>query len=124
MLKNALSQFLDSIESDDQVLHLFRSVNELRNNGVQFRHAIKRACELPLDSHIKISMSLLHADNVPAFLAIRHRKKLLEFHRLGYGYGKIATMLASRNVFNKNTRKAYSRNTIKRALELLEKGKK
>ena len=66
----------------------------------------------------------LHKDNIPAYLALRHRAKLVKFRREGHGYGKIAKLLKQRNIYNKRTGKEYSRSSIKRALELIEKGKK
>ena len=70
-------------------------------------------------------MSQFHQDNLPAFLATRHRAKLVKLRAEGHGYGKIAKLLRQKNIYNKKTKKAYSRSTIKRALDLIyQKGEK
>jgi hypothetical protein len=92
---------------------------------VQLHSAIIKACENdPKDIQVHIPISQFHKDNIPAFLATRHRAKLLKFRAEGHGYGKIAKLLAQRNIYNKKTGKAYSRSTIKRAFQLIEKGRK
>jgi len=122
-LHEALLNYLEKHPYDDKIVELFKRVRALQANGVQLRQAILRACDPANTYKIRVSTQHLHADNIPAMLAIRHRAKLLKFRAEGYGYGKIAKLLAQRNIYNKKTGKAYSRSTIKRALQLLEKGK-
>lgn len=97
----------------------------LQTNGYQLKEAILKATNNdPTQIKTHIPLSQFHKDNIPAYLATKHRAKLLKFRAEGHGYGKIAKLLAQRNVYNKQTGKAYSRSTIKRALELIEKGRK
>lgn len=125
LLHEALTNYLTKHPNDDAVIELFKRVRTLQANGVQLREAILKTCtEDPHDKKVHVSTKELHKDNIPAMLAIRHRAKLLKFRSEGYGYGKIAKLLAQRNIYNKKTGKAYSRSTIKRALELLKKGEK
>ena len=121
-LHEALANYLAKHPSEDDIIQLFKRVRALQSNGVQLRQAILRACTTDTQK-VRVSIKHLHKDNIPAMLAIRHRAKLLKFRAEGYGYGKIAKLLAQRNIYNKKTGKAYSRSTIKRALQLLEKGK-
>jgi len=122
-LHEALTNYLAKHPGNDAVIELFKRVRALQSNGVQLRQAILQACTYTYTPKVHIFTKELHKDNIPAMLAIRHRAKLLKFRSEGYGYGKIAKLLAQRNIYNKKTGKAYSRSTIKRALELLEKGK-
>lgn len=121
-LHETLKNYLAKYTSDDAVIELFKRVRALQSNGVQLCKAILKSCNIDKPK-ARVSTKELHKDNIPAMLAIRHRAKLLKFRSEGYGYGKIAKLLAQRNIYNKKTGKAYSRSTIKRALELLEKGK-
>lgn len=123
-LHEALTNYLDKHPNDDAVIELFKRVRVLQSNGAQLRQAILTACTDTNKPKTRVSTKELHKDNIPAMLAIRHRAKLLKFRSEGYGYGKIAKLLAQCNIYNKKTGKAYSRSTIKRALKLLEKGKK
>lgn len=124
MLKSALFDYLDLVKSDDQIVELFQRIKSLQSNGIQIREAIETACRLPDHEKIQVSKKALHMDNAPAFLAIRYRAKLIQYRDEGHGYGAISKMLAQRGGYNRLTKKAYSRTTIKRALELIEKGKK
>lgn len=124
MLHESLTKYLQNHTTDKEIIELFQRVKALKNNGVQIHSAILKACENnPKDIKTHIPLSQFHQDNIPAFLATKHRAKLLKFRAEGNGYGKIAKLLAQRNVYNKKTGKAYSRATIKRALELIEKGR-
>ncbi len=123
-LHETLTNYLAKQPSDDAIIELFKRVRTLQSNGVQLHQAILQACTDTSKPSVHISTKELHKDNIPAMLAIRHRAKLLKFRSEGYGYGKIAKLLAQRNIYNKKTGKAYSRSTIKRALELLKKGEK
>ncbi len=123
-LHEALTNYLAKHPGDYAVIELFKRVRALQSNGVQLRQAILKACTDTDKPKVRISTKELHKDNIPAYLAIRHRAKLLKFRVEGYGYGKIAKLLAQRNIYNKKTGKAYSRSTIKRALQLLQKRKK
>ena len=97
----------------------------LQVNGHQLKDAILKATQNdPNKIQTTIPLSQFHKDNIPAYLATRHRAKLLKFQAEGFGYGKIAKLLKQRNIYNKQTGKEYSRSTIKRALELIEKGRK
>lgn len=124
-LKSALSKFLNQVTLDSQIVALFQRVRVMQNNGVQIHEAIKRACNTEHEE-IRVSKKTLnlHADNASAFLAIRYRAKLIEYRSQNYGYGTISKMLAQKGVFNRSTKKAYSRSTIKRAIELIESSKK
>ena len=117
--------YLDAHSTDEEIIELFQRVRALQTNGYQLKDAILKACENnPNQIKTHIPVSQFHKDNIPAYLATRHRAKLLKFRAEGHGYGKIAKLLAQRNVYNKRTKKPYSRMTIKRALEIIEKGKK
>jgi hypothetical protein len=122
-LKSDLMTYLDHVEDDSQVVELVKRIKMLQTNGVQIRAAISRAC-LIADPVIYVTTKDKHTDNAAAKLAIRHRAKILQFRAEGYGYGKIAKLLAQRGAYNKNTGKAYSRATIQRAVALLEKGER
>ena len=120
MLSISLSDYLKINPSDEQVIELFKRVRVLQSNGLQIAEAIEKACLINTE-RIHISRKSLNADNAPAYLAIRHRAKLLKFRAEGFGYGSIAKMLAQRGAYNKETGKAYSRTTIQRACNLLER---
>ena len=121
-LYTALKSFLEKNKDEQKILELFKRIRVMQNNGIQLKEAIIRASTEP-EKQIKAQVSTknLHIDNIPAYLAIRHRAKLLKLRAEGYGYGKIAKILAQRNVYNKKTGKAFSRSTIRRALKLLER---
>ena len=123
-LHEALKAYLQTHTNDEEIIELFQRVRALQTNGYQLKDAILKAIQNdPIQIQTRISLSQFHKDNIPAYLATRHRAKLLKFRAEGHGYGKIAKLLAQRNVYNKQTKKPYSRMTIKRALELIEKGK-
>ena len=123
-LKNALIQYLNQCSDDDCIIELFKRIRALQNNGIQLRKAILQACTTKAIPKKRIALSKFHKDNIPARLAVKYRSKLLKFRNEGFGYGKIAKLLAQRNIYNKQTGKAYSRSTIKRALQLLEQDTK
>ena len=111
--------------NDEEIIELFQRVRALQINGYQLKDAILKAIQNdPTQVQVRVPLSQFHKDNIPAYLATKHRAKLIKFRAEGHGYGKIAKLLAQRNVYNKQTKKPYSRMTIKRALELIEKGKK
>lgn len=122
-LHDALANYLASHKNDDDIVALFQRVRTLQANGVQIRQAILNACTFDTTPNVRVPVSTFHKDNIPAYLATKYRAKLLKYRSEGYGYGKIAKLLAQRNIYNKKTGKAYSRSTIKRALQLLQKGK-
>ena len=123
-LHKVLIDYLQTHTTDEQIIELFQRVRTLQTNGYQLKDAIIKATQNDLtQTKIHIPLSQFHKDNIPAYLAIRHRAKLIKLRNDGHGYGKIAKLLAQRNVYNKRTKKPYSRSTIKRALELIEKGK-
>jgi hypothetical protein len=125
MLYEALTAYLGQHQTDDEIIEFFKRVRALQTNGYQLKDAILKATQNdPNLIHTHIPLSQFHKDNIPAYLATKHRAKLIKFRAEGHGYGKIAKLLAQRNVYNKHTKKPYSRMTIKRALELIEKGKK
>jgi len=125
MLYEALAAYLKQHRTDDEIVELFQRVRALQTNGYQLKDAILKAIQNdPVHIQTHIPLSQFHKDNIPAYLATKHRAKLIKFRAEGHGYGKIAKLLAQRNVYNKQTKKLYSRMTIKRALELIEKGKK
>jgi hypothetical protein len=116
---------LQTHTTDEEIIKFFQQVRALQTNGYQLKEAILKATNNdPTQIKTHIPLSQFHKDNIPAYLATKHRAKLLKFRAEGHGYGKIAKLLAQRNVYNKQTGKAYSRSTIKRALELIEKGRK
>jgi hypothetical protein len=119
-LHQAITKYLEQHTNDDDIVALFKRVRTLQANSVQLRQAIYRACTTDTQTKIRISTKHIHKDNLPAYLAIRHRAKLLKYRAEGYGYGKIAKLMAQRNIYNKKTKKAYSRSTIQRALQLLQ----
>jgi len=123
MLKNSLISYLHTIELDDDVVKLFQHIRALQTNGIQISDAISQACEIEQSTYY-VKQTDYHVDNVPSFLAIRYRARLLKYRAEGYGYGTIAKMFAKRGTYNKNTKKAYSRTSIKRAIQLLEESKK
>jgi len=124
-LREALTAYLQTHTNDEEIIELFKRVRALQMNGYQLKDAILKAIQNdPTQIQTHIPLSQFHKDNIPAYLAIRHRAKLIKFRAEGFGYGKIAKLLKQRNIYNKQTGKAYSRSTIKRALELIEKGKK
>ena len=120
-LSQTLRSYIENNPDDDAIVALFKKVRALQSNGVQIRQAIQQACNSDTKK-IRVQLKNLHVDNVPAYLAVRHRAKLRKFRSEGHGYGKIAKLLAQRNVYNKETKKPYSRSTIKRAIQLLEQG--
>jgi len=125
MLHKSLTAYLEQHQKDDKIIELFKRVRALQTNGYQLKDAILKATQNdPGQIQTRIPLSQFHKDNIPAYLATKHRAKLLKFRAEGFGYGKIAKLLAQRNVYNKQTKKTYSRMTIKRALELIEKGRK
>jgi len=125
MLHKSLTAYLEQHQKDDEIIELFKRVRALQTNGHQLKDAILKATQNDPDQiQTRIPLSQFHKDNIPAYLATKHRAKLLKFRAEGFGYGKIAKLLAQRNVYNKQTKKTYSRMTIKRALELIEKGRK
>lgn len=116
---------MQTYNTDDKIIELFQRVRTLQTNGYQLKDAILKAIQNdPNQIQTHIPLSHFHKDNIPAYLATKHRAKLLKFRMEGHGYGKIAKLLKQRNIYNKQTGKAYSRSTIKRALQLIEKGKK
>lgn len=119
MLKELLLIHLDTLDSDEQIITMFKQVRTLQTNGTHIEKAIELVCTT---SHtpIRISTKHLHADNTPARLAIRHRATLRKYRTEGYGYGKISKLLAQRGTYNKDTGKAYSRATVQRACNLIE----
>ncbi len=124
-IHEALTTYLQTHTNDEEIIELFQRVRALQTNGYQLKDAILKAIQNdPTQIQTHIPLSQFHKDNIPAYLATKHRAKLLKFRAEGHGYGKIAKLLKQRNVYNKQTGKAYSRSTIKRALELIEKGKK
>ena len=125
MLYEALAAYLKQHRTDDEIVELFQRMRALQTNGYQLKDAILKATQNdPKQVQTRIPLSQFHKDNIPAYLATKHRAKLLKFRAEGFGYGKIAKLLAQRNVYNKKTKKPYSRMTIKRALELIKKGRK
>ena len=125
MLHKSLTAYLEQHQKDDEIIELFKRVRALQTNGHQLKDAILKATQNDPDQiQTRIPLSQFHKDNIPAYLATKHRAKLLKFRAEGFGYGKIAKLLSQRNVYNKQTKKPYSRMTIKRALELIEKGRK
>jgi len=124
-LHEALTNYLQTHTTDKEIIELFQRIRALQVNGHQLKDAILKATQNDPDQiQTRIPLSQFHKDNIPAYLATKHRAKLLKFRAEGHGYGKIAKLLAQRNVYNKKTKKPYSRMTIKRALELIEKGRK
>jgi type II secretory pathway component PulC len=124
-LHEALTTYLEVHHTDEKIIELFQRIRALQSNGYQIKDAILKAIEndpTKIETHIPLSQ--FHKDNIPAYLATKHRAKLIKFKAEGHGYGKIAKLLKQRNIYNKQTGKAYSRSTIKRALELIEKGRK
>ena len=115
---------MQTYTSDEKIIELFQRVRALQVNGHQLKDAILKASQTFNQIPIHIPSSQFHKDNIPAYLATKHRAKLFKLRAEGHGYGKIAKLLKQRNVYNKKTGKAYSRSTIKRALELIEKGRK
>ena len=125
MLHKSLTAYLEQHQRDDEIIELFKRVRALQTNGHQLKDAILKATQNdPEQVQTRIPLSQFNKDNIPAYLATKHRAKLIKFRTEGCGYGKIAKLLAQRNVYNKKTKKPYSRMTIKRALELIEKGRK
>jgi len=125
MLYEALAAYLEQHRTDDDIVEFFKRVRALQTNGYQLKDAILKAAQNNPDRiQTHIPLSQFHKDNIPAYLATKHRAKLIKFRAEGHGYGKIAKILAQRNIYNKQTKKPYSRMTIKRALKLIEKGKK
>ena len=127
-LHKALSNFLVTNTNDQELIELFKKIRTLQSNGYQLFEAILKAVEsdkqIKSNTNITTLANQTHKDNIPVSLSIRHRAKLVKFRDSGAGYGKIPKLLKERNIFNRKTGKEYSRTTIKRALELVEKGKK
>lgn len=124
-LHKALTTYLQTHTKDEEIIELFKRVRALQVNGYQLKDAILKATQNdPNQIQTRIPLSQFHKDNIPAYLATKHRAKLLKFRAEGHGYGKIAKLLKQRNIYNKQIGKTYSRSTIKRALELIEKGRK
>ncbi len=119
-LHATLIAFLAQHQDDQAIINLYQRVRTLQSNGRQISQAITQACDTPT-AQIRISTKGKHKDNVPAHLAIRHRPKILQYRSEGYGYGKIARLLAQRGAYNKATGTAFSRSTIQRACYLLER---
>ncbi len=119
-LHTALCSFLAQNQDDKAIINLYQRIRALQSNGRQISQAITQACDIP-DTQVRISTKGKHKDNAPAHLAIRHRPKILQYRSEGFGYGKIARLLAQRGAYNKSTGAAYSRSTIQRACYLLER---
>ena len=121
-LKNALEEYLEGVKNDQGVVDLIQRIKILQTNGIQIREAIRQACRiLGPPASIHWQRQRRHNDNALWRLVSRHRAKILRFRSEGYGYGQIAKLLAQRGAYNKQTGKAFSRATIQRACNLLEK---
>lgn len=123
-LNDKLRLFSSSERTDEDVVSLFSKVSSAQSDGVHIMKAIESSLN---KAHKQLPDALrpkIHRDgNVVKYLIGRHKPILLELKGQGYGYGKIATILARRKIYNKNTNKAYSRQTIKNVFDTIKKEK-
>jgi hypothetical protein len=123
-LLDKLKLFCASERSDEEIGDLFMRANTALVDGLQLNKAIEMSLDM---AHKKAEIvDLKPYTNVgrkPELLLSRHKATILELRLEGHGYGAIAKILAKRNIYNKQTKKAFSRHTIKNALVALEKEK-
>lgn len=123
-LNDKLRLFCSSERTDEEIEALFLKIIAAQNGGVH----INRAIESSLTTVHIVSQGpeqrKVHRDgNAVRYLIGRHIPIILDLQLQGYGYGKIASILARRKIYNKKTNKAYSRQTIKNVLDTIKKEK-
>lgn len=120
-----LRLFCSSDRTNDEIEALFvRVITSQNSGGLHIRRAIETSLRMAQKPLQRAEPEKIHKDgNMVMGLANRYRGILLELRLQGYGYGKIAMILARRKVYNKKTNKAYSRHTIKNALIVLREEK-
>jgi len=121
-LKKLLINYLLTTKTDEEIISFFKHIRKLQVEGLQLKTAIITATASKQQKQQVELKANIHKDNIPYRLAIKHRALLLELNK-NLGYGKIAKVLATRKIYNKKTRKAYSRSTIKRALQIIKERK-
>lgn len=123
-LFDKLRMFCASERSDDEIEDLFMRANIALISGAQLNKAIVMSLDTAHKKVEKVdSKPFENAGRKPELMLDRHKATILELRLEGHGYGAIAKMLAKKNIYNKKTKKAFSRHTIKNALTTLEKEK-
>lgn len=123
-LNDKLRLFCSSERTDEEVEALFSRVAAAQGGGVHIGRAVESSLKVAHTGMQKAGQNKIHKDgNAVKFLISRHKPILIELRMQGYGYGKIASILARRKIYNKKTNKAYSRYTVRYALLEIEKEK-
>ena len=125
-LNDKFRLYFASDRTDDEIEALIIKIVMIQSNG----SPIKRAIESSLDSvHMAMPnetipvLPSIQRESPVRYLLGRHKAILIELRSQGYGYGKIASILGRRKIYNKATNKAYSRQTIKNVIAEIEKEK-
>lgn len=119
-LNQLLKLYCSVDRTDEELESLFFKVMNALNGGMHIGKAIEESLRMAHKTEkVLVDEKAYRDGNVVVLLIKRHRGMLLDLRMKGYGYGKIANILAKRKIYNKQTNKAYSRYTIRNALEVL-----
>lgn len=121
-----LRLFCGSDRTVEEITKLFTKVSVAQSNGVRIEEAIKSAIDTTHDTVVPElpDATQYRHDNAVVYLVNRHKAEFLDLRGKGYGYVRIAKILAKNKIYNKKTNKAYSPATIRNVCDVLEKGKR
>lgn len=119
-----LRLFCATDRGNEEIEALFSRVSILVASGMHINAAVEGSLNAAHRGAEDTSRIVMRRESGASELLLdRHKAVILELRQKGYGYGTIAKMLAKKKIYNKRTKKAYSRHTIKNALIAIDKEK-